>query len=63
MSAPRTSIREEEKKSAVDAVFNISWSQSVGLAILLTIAVVFAHAAAERAQGPFCLLHLAQPES
>src|SRR3546814_15382876 len=51
MSTPRTSIREVEGKSAVDAVFDISWSQSVGLAILLTIALVFAHAAAERA-GP-----------
>ncbi|MPS81777.1 MAG: hypothetical protein E2591_27290 [Achromobacter sp.] len=49
MSTPRTSIREVEGKSAVDAVFDISWSQSVGLAILLTIALVFAHAAAERA--------------
>lgn len=49
MSTPQSSIREVKEKSVVDAVFGISWSQSIGLAILLTIAIVMAHFAAERA--------------
>jgi hypothetical protein len=49
MSTPRTSIREAEEKSVVDVVFDISWSQSIGLAILLTIAMVLAYSAAEKA--------------
>lgn len=49
MNKARTSPQEAEEKSIADAVLDISWSQSIGLAVLLTIALIFAHAAAQKA--------------